>query len=107
MSPVTDWVSDRRSSLKTHPMCGVDARRWGSTAQPSSRSPCNRRASRAPRDSDMQEARLGEPINPNLRVWQRGDLVFWPGHVGIMLDEARCFTPTLCHVDPQRTAGSG
>lgn len=38
----------------------------------------------APRDSDMQAARLGAPIGPeDLR---RGDLVFWKGHVGIMED---------------------
>ncbi|MBZ0162596.1 MAG: C40 family peptidase [Notoacmeibacter sp.] len=40
------------------------------------------------RDTPMQEATLGEPIDPgvgfeNLR---RGDLVFWTGHVGIMAD---------------------
>ncbi|MDE2383897.1 MAG: C40 family peptidase [Alphaproteobacteria bacterium] len=36
-----------------------------------------------PRDSDMQEKQLGEAIaiDSNLR---RGDLIFWPGHVGIM-----------------------
>jgi cell wall-associated NlpC family hydrolase len=39
-----------------------------------------------PRDSDQQAA-LGTPVGPgNLR---RGDLVFWRGHVGMMLDEAR------------------
>jgi cell wall-associated NlpC family hydrolase len=40
-----------------------------------------------PRDSDMQEARLGGQVErPN--GLRRGDLVFWPGHVGIMLDDA-------------------
>ena len=42
----------------------------------------------APRDSDMQQAELGEAIaltaeHDGLR---RGDLVFWKGHVGVMLD---------------------
>ncbi len=37
-----------------------------------------------PRDSDMQ-AELGSPAPGDLR---RNDLVFWKGHVGIMLDEA-------------------
>jgi cell wall-associated NlpC family hydrolase len=42
------------------------------------------------RDSDMQEKSLGEPVTPaadysNLR---RGDLVFWRGHVGIMVAPA-------------------
>jgi len=42
----------------------------------------------APRDSDLQKAHLGEPvsINPSLDRLQRGDLVFWKGHVGIMVD---------------------
>ena len=50
----------------------------------------------APRDSDMQEAALGEPLplseaRAHLR---RGDLVFWKGHVGIMRDAA-----TLLHAN--------
>jgi cell wall-associated NlpC family hydrolase len=46
---------------------------------------------RAPRDSDMQERELGTPveIGAALSGLRRGDLVFWKGHVGIMLDEAR------------------
>jgi len=42
----------------------------------------------APRDSDMQAAELGEPIpvQGDLEGLQRGDLVFWKGHVGIMAD---------------------
>lgn len=38
---------------------------------------------KAPRDSDMQENALGELVNNHANL-QRGDLVFWPGHVGIM-----------------------
>lgn len=37
----------------------------------------------APRDADMQEADLGQPLQGDLK---RGDLVFWPGHVAIMID---------------------
>lgn len=42
----------------------------------------------APRDSDMQMAELGRPVPvlADLEGLQRGDLVFWPGHVGIMSD---------------------
>jgi len=38
------------------------------------------------RDSDMQEQTLGEPVQPakDFSNLQRGDLVFWRGHVGIM-----------------------
>jgi cell wall-associated NlpC family hydrolase len=42
----------------------------------------------SPRDSDMQEASLGEPIaidDPSAPL-ARGDLLFWKGHVGIMRD---------------------
>ncbi len=39
---------------------------------------------KCPRDSDMQEKALGEPIS--LEKLQRGDLVFWKGHVAIAFD---------------------
>ena len=43
---------------------------------------------RAPRDSDMQERQLGSPVEttPDLAGLRRGDLVFWKGHVGLMMD---------------------
>ena len=42
----------------------------------------------APRDSDMQMAELGAsiPISDIDERLDRGDLIFWPGHVGIMSD---------------------
>ena len=42
----------------------------------------------APRDSDMQEASLGRRIKPadGYDGLERGDLIFWKGHVGIMVD---------------------
>jgi cell wall-associated NlpC family hydrolase len=41
-----------------------------------------------PRDSDMQQAELGSEllVPASLDGLQRGDLVFWRGHVGIMTD---------------------
>ena len=42
-----------------------------------------------PRDADQQEAALGEALPPGLEGLRRGDLVFWRGHVGLMLDETR------------------
>lgn len=44
-----------------------------------------------PRDSDMQEAEFGSAVamNADLSGLKRGDLVFWKGHVAIMLDEKR------------------
>jgi cell wall-associated NlpC family hydrolase len=53
----------------------------------------------SPRDSDMQEAALGEPVaadDPRAPL-KRGDLVFWKGHVGIMRDAA-----TLIHANGWR-----
>lgn len=38
----------------------------------------------APRDSDMQEAALGRPLTP-AEPAARGDLIFWRGHVGLLL----------------------
>jgi hypothetical protein len=46
----------------------------------------------APRDSDMQEQELGEKVEP--ANFQRGDLIFWKGHVGIMCDSV-----TLLHAN--------
>ncbi|HEY7384095.1 MAG TPA: C40 family peptidase [Beijerinckiaceae bacterium] len=45
----------------------------------------------APRDTDMQERALGVPveIRPGLDGLRRGDLIFWQGHVGVMLDAER------------------
>jgi cell wall-associated NlpC family hydrolase len=43
----------------------------------------------APRDSDMQAAELGQPLplpSTDAPV-RRGDLIFWRGHVAIMLDD--------------------
>ena len=42
----------------------------------------------APRDSDMQAAELGEPLPADAPL-VRGDLIFWKGHVGIMVDDTR------------------
>jgi len=50
----------------------------------------------SPRDSDMQEQALGDPlaIDDPASPLARGDLVFWKGHVGIMRDSV-----TLIHAN--------
>lgn len=50
----------------------------------------------APRDTDMQAKALGEalPITDELTHLQRGDLIFWKGHVGVMRD-----ADTLLHAN--------
>ena len=47
----------------------------------------------APRDSDMQEAQLGAPVEIGAPL-RRGDLIFWKGHVGVMRD-----ADTLLHAN--------
>lgn len=55
----------------------------------------------APRDSDQQEAALGTalPLDAPLR---RGDLLFWPGHVGIVEDEANLLHANAFAMDVAR-----
>jgi cell wall-associated NlpC family hydrolase len=42
----------------------------------------------APRDTDLMENALGQAIALDAPL-QRGDLIFWKGHMGALLDEAR------------------
>ena len=42
----------------------------------------------SPRDTDMMEVALGLSL-PLDSPLQRGDLIFWKGHVGVMLDAER------------------
>ncbi|MEM7059685.1 MAG: NlpC/P60 family protein [Pseudomonadota bacterium] len=50
-----------------------------------------------PRDSDMQEAQLGETLKKDVPA-QRGDVVFWKGHVGIMLTKTRLLHANAHHM---------
>ncbi|MBB4002687.1 MAG: C40 family peptidase [Aurantimonas endophytica] len=51
----------------------------------------------APRDTDMQERELGTRL-AGIEALERGDLVFWKGHVGIMLDGARLLHANAHHM---------
>jgi hypothetical protein len=55
----------------------------------------------APRDTDMQEAGLGEALDlgQSLPALRRGDLVFWKGHDGVMRDGE-----TLLHANAHHMA---
>jgi len=50
----------------------------------------------APRDTDMMEKALGESV----AIGQvcRGDLVFWKGHMGVMLDDKRLLHANAFHM---------
>lgn len=56
---------------------------------------------RCPRDTDMQERALGRALAnpPTLDQLQRGDLLFWKGHVAIVRDKA-----TLVHANATHMA---
>jgi cell wall-associated NlpC family hydrolase len=51
----------------------------------------------APRDTDMQENALGLAVDRS--QIQRGDLVFWKGHVGVMLDKERLLHANAFHME--------
>jgi cell wall-associated NlpC family hydrolase len=64
----------------------------------------------APRDTDMQQQALGEPfaITPDFSGLRRGDLIFWKGHLGVMLDASRLLHANGHHmavaIEPLREA---
>jgi cell wall-associated NlpC family hydrolase len=53
-----------------------------------------------PRDSDMQEAVLGIPVDPgsDLSNLRRGDLIFWEGHVAIVSERASLVHANAFHM---------
>ena len=50
---------------------------------------------RAPRDTDMMERHFADSKNDTL---DRGDIVFWKGHMGVMLDEERLLHANAFHM---------
>jgi len=50
----------------------------------------------APRDTDMMEKALGERIG--IADVRRGDLVFWKGHMGVMLDSENLLHANAFHM---------
>lgn len=51
-----------------------------------------------PRDADQQQAELGNLIDRYFKVLERGDLVFWKGHVGIMQDDTHFIHANATHM---------
>lgn len=52
-----------------------------------------------PRDSDMQEAGLGQALSPSeSQNLERGDLIFWKGHVAIACDADRIVHANAHHM---------
>lgn len=52
---------------------------------------------KAPRDADMLEC-LGNPLPLQLDVLQRGDMVFWKGHCGVMRDATHLLHANAFHM---------
>ncbi len=50
----------------------------------------------APRDADQQELYLGKDISDT--DYQRGDLIFWAGHVGIMQNRSKLLHANAFHM---------
>lgn len=55
---------------------------------------------KCPRDSDMQEQALGVPVaaGGDFSSLQRGDLMFWKGHVGIVRDRSSLLHANAFHM---------
>lgn len=55
---------------------------------------------KCPRDSDQQQRVLGRSISdvPDLKLCKRGDLVFFPGHVGFMIDDKHLLHANATHM---------
>jgi len=51
-----------------------------------------------PRDSDMQEAALGTAVSTDPSTLKRGDLIFWKGHVAIVLDPSNLLHANAYHM---------
>ena len=100
LAPVTrlapDWVAEAESYLGVpylwggRSAFGLDCSALLQLARQAAGHGC-------PRDSDMQEAGLGEALAPDTPP-ARGDLVSWRGHVGIMLDGERLLHANAHHM---------
>ncbi|WP_118136033.1 C40 family peptidase [Oceanicella sp. SM1341] len=84
--PAEDWVAVAESLLGAPYLWG--GRSWlGIDCSALVQQALTAAGRACPRDSDMQAEELGSPLAPGSEL-RRGDLVFWKGHVGVMLDAA-------------------
>ena len=85
--PAADWVAEAERLLGAPYLWGGRAP-TGLDCSALVQLALNAAGHDCPRDSDMQEAELGHTVDPGTTP-QRGDLMFWKTHVGIMLDATR------------------
>ncbi|WP_395645809.1 NlpC/P60 family protein [Terricaulis sp.] len=79
---VEDWVASAELFLHTPYLWGGKDS-FGLDCSGLVQTALETRGIQAPRDADMQEEALGERLRGDARL-QRGDLVFWDGHVAIV-----------------------
>lgn len=112
--PEPDWVAAAERFLGVpylwggRSAAGIDCSGLIQTARQAAGLSC-------PRDSDMQEEAPGEDVAPGRE--RRGDLIFWRGHVGVMLSDTEflhanafhmaCAREPLAEAEARIAAGDG
>ena len=95
--PTTDWVAEAERFLGVGYVWGGRSS-WGLDCSALVQLARQAAGFECPRDSDMQAEGLGRTL-PDQAPLQRGDLIFWKGHVGIMSS-----AETLLHANAHHMA---
>ncbi|MBL4618301.1 MAG: C40 family peptidase [Robiginitomaculum sp.] len=81
-SPAEDWVEVAKTYLHSPYVWGGRSS-FGLDCSALIQNSLQAAGISCPRDSDMQEEQLGKPVRTS--DFTRGDLLFWKGHVGVMV----------------------
>ncbi len=95
----TDPVSVAEMLIGTPYLWGGDSN-WGMDCSALVQSSLAASGVAVPRDSDQQERAIGRVLASDDRL-QRGDLVFWKGHVGMMVDSRSLIHANAHHMAVQ------
>ncbi len=96
LEAAADWVAEAERLLGVpylwggRSSCGIDCSGLVQVGLQAAGRDC-------PRDSDQQEAALGRPLARGERT-ARGDLIFWEGHVGVMVSATRLLHANAHHM---------
>lgn len=103
--PADDWVEIAQSYLHTPYLWGGRSS-FGLDCSALVQNALHATGIACPRDSYMQQADLGKTLQ--LDDLRRGDLIFWKGHVGLMLSEDQFLHANAHHmataIEPVQTA---